>query len=171
MLTLRQTLFDSAVTHAADSAQPAKPLLHQTFGPWLHCQALVWEQLVDFASWTAWMPGVRAVNRLDGGAPGRGSRLQIDKPFHSEFWEVTHWHCQNRFDFEIANPHCRAGFSVSLAQSIDEDHVNLRLDCEFIPGNNGRLLAWLTQRRLQANSVLWLRAFTDYFLAQKPPVD
>ena len=171
MLTLPRTLVDSAVTHAPGPARVDRPLLHQILGPWPLCQALVWEQLVDFASWTEWLPGVRAVNRLDGGAPGRGSRLQIDKPFHSEFWEITHWHCRQRLDFEIANPHCRAGFSVSLRQGIDEEHVSLRLDSEFIPGNNGRLLAWLAQRRLQNNGILWLRAFTDYFLAQKPPAD
>jgi len=132
---------------------------------------LIWEQLVDFTSWVRWMPGVRAVNRLDSGPIGRGSRLQIEHSFRSEIWEVIHWHCHHRLDFEAVNAHCRAGFSVRLAPGIDEDHAVIRLDSEFESITSQRLLACLGRRRLRKSCISWLRGFNDYFLAQKPPAD
>ena|GEM_PF-4519204 len=147
------------------------PLLEKTFGPWPHCQALVWEMLTDFACWTHWMPEVRAVHRLDSGKPGRGTRLQIDKAFHSEIWEILHWDCHERLDFEIVNPHCRAGFSIRLTPGLDDEHTLMRLDGEFLNGGSSRWLAYFAERKLRNSSTECLTAFADFFLAQKPLAD
>ncbi len=147
------------------------PLLRESFGPWPHCQALVWEQLVDFDRWTRWMPGARSVNRLDTGPIGRGSRIQVDRLFHSEIWEIIHWHCHQRVDFEIVTAHCRVGFSVRLSQGMDPDHAIVRLDSESEQGEQGKLLGWLAERRLKQSGLHWLRGFSDFFAGQNPPID
>lgn len=162
-----RTVIPPAVLAQSDAPQ-TKRLLRQTFGPWPHCRALVWEQLVDIASWVQWMPDVKAVNRLDSGPLGRGTRIQVDKALHSEIWEVTHWHDQRRIDIEIDGPSCRVGFCVQLAKGADEDHAILRLDCE---SETNTLLAWLSERRIEQSGLSWLRGFTRYFLAQRPLAD
>lgn len=171
MLTLPRSMPATVSESLLPAAEQPAPLLRQSFGPWPHCQALIWEQLVDFSLWARWMPGVRAVHRLDSGPVGRGSRLQIERRFSSEVWEITHWHCHHRLDFEIVNSRCRAGFSVRLTPGIDDDHAAFRLDSEFETAPNQRLLAYFSQRRLQKSSIDWLHGFSDYFLAQRPPAD
>lgn len=171
MLTLPRSMTDTVSERLLPAAEQSIPLLRNSFGPWPHCQALIWEQLVDFRSWARWMPGVRAVHRLDSGPVGRGSRLQIERSFRTDIWEIIHWHCHHRLDFEIASSHCRAGFSVRLAPGIDADHAAIRLDGEFESTTAQRLLAYFSQRRLEKSSIEWLNGFSDYFLSQKPPAD
>ena len=170
MFSAAQTQSQISSLSLRSGAAVRTPLVQHSFGPWPLCQALVWEQLVDFAQWAAWMPDVKAVNRVDSGPVGRGSRIQVDRPFHTEFWEIIHWHHQQRFDFEVSNTHCRVGFSVTLTEGVDADHVIVTLESEGEARAGGRVLAWLGERRLQRSGIAWLAGFGAFFNAQKPPV-
>ncbi|MFN3163451.1 MAG: SRPBCC family protein [Pseudohongiellaceae bacterium] len=143
----------------------------QSFGPWPHCTALLWQQLVDFENWPDWWRDVQSVQQLDKGEPGRGSQLQVNSRFDQQIWEIIYWQSGSRVDFEILDRHCRAGLSLSILPGSDNDHAILTLDMEFIPLTSAKLMAFLAQRGLRRRGLRLLKSLAEHLQEQQPAWD
>ena len=143
----------------------------ESFGPWPHCSALLWQQLVDFEDWPAWWGELQTVQQLDKGEPGRGSQLQVSSRFDQQIWEIIYWQPGSRVDFEILDRHCRAGLSFEIHAGGDSDHARLSLAMEFVPLTSARLLAFLARRKLRKRGLGLLKAFSNHLHNQQPAWD
>jgi len=143
----------------------------RALGPWPHCAALMWQQLVDFEHWPDWWGDVQSVQQLDKGAPGRGSQLQVSSSFDQQLWEVIYWQSGRRVDFEILDRHCRAGLSFAIQPGSDSEHAILTLDMEFIPRTSARLMSYLARRGLQRRGLRLLQALANHLDDQQPAFD
>lgn len=142
------------------------PLAQESFGPWPHCQAFVWNHLTDFSAWSGWWSDIRAVNRFDSGDIGRGSRLQIDKAFGSEQWTIAYWLPQARLDFEIQARHGRTGLSFVLEPGNDAETVRLTLGMEFRSEASSRFLDYFSQRQQRRQAIKFMQDFSAFVRKQ-----
>ena len=63
----------------------------------------VWRVTMDLERWPEWAPAVRSIRRLDAGAFGLGSRVQIQQPGQPlAVWTVTDFAEGERFSWETA---------------------------------------------------------------------
>lgn len=141
-------------------------LAQESFGPWSHCQTFVWNHLTDFTAWSQWLSGVRTVNRIDQGAPGRGSRLQIDRAFGSEQWTISYWLPQARLDFEIQGRHGRTGMSLVLEPGNDGETVRLTLGIEFGHDSSSRWLSYFSRRQQRRQAIKFMQDFSAFVKKQ-----
>lgn len=143
-----------------------RPLTSTNLGPWPHCRALIWEHLVDFSNWPSWCSLVSQAQRLDTGAPGRGSRLQVTLGSANQVWEVIYWEPGLRLDFEIQRQHLRCGFSFQIESGDDPAYARLNLYMETRKQGNP-LLGHFQRRQLQAQAKKFMREFSA-ILNQSP---
>ena len=158
-------------TPTTDGQITAPERFRETFGPWPHSAALLWQQLVDFEHWPDWWPDLQSVQQLDKGNVGRGSKLQVSSRFDQQVWEIIYWQVGSRVDFEIGDRYCRAGLSFVIQPADNTDHATLTLDMEFIPLTTARLLAFLARRRLRRRALRLLTALADHLHGQQPVRD
>jgi hypothetical protein len=110
-----------------------------------------WNVLTDIESWPNWMPGIRAVDRVDNDDPGRGSLIQLHHTGFKQQWTIAHWEPSNRIDFIVHSHGGRAAFSYSLKTVENHSQLHLALDAEFeLEGFRklfAPLLSWTRKRR------------------------
>ncbi|QJB70060.1 SRPBCC domain-containing protein [Parasphingorhabdus halotolerans] len=60
----------------------------------------IWSILIDFEKWPQWSDSFSALQRLDDGPVGLGSRIRIKQPrLFPRNWTITEWNPDNSFSW------------------------------------------------------------------------
>jgi len=77
---------------------------------------VAWRWLADFARWPEWTPTVDAVDVLDPGEPGIGTRVRLHQPrLRPAEWVVERWRPEREFAWASRRPGLRSIASHVLA--------------------------------------------------------